>query len=48
MEGLNVVIVNPGVILAGELWGRSTATLFRDVCKWYEILSHWKRSSSHC
>ena len=30
-EGLNVVIVNPGVILAGELWGRSTATLFRDV-----------------
>ena len=30
-EGLNVVIINPGVILAGELWGRSTATLFRDV-----------------
>ena len=30
-EGLNIVIVNPGVILAGELWGRSTATLFRDV-----------------
>ena len=30
-EGLNVIIVNPGVILAGELWGRSTATLFRDV-----------------
>ena len=30
-EGLNIVIVNPGVILAGELWRRSTATLFRDV-----------------
>ena len=30
-EGLNVVIVNPGVILAGELWERSTATLFRDI-----------------
>ena len=30
-EGLNVVIINPGVILAGELWERSTATLFRDV-----------------
>ena len=32
-EGLNVVIVNPGIILAGELWERSTASLFRDVAK---------------
>ncbi|MFQ3341883.1 MAG: dihydroflavonol-4-reductase [Flavobacteriaceae bacterium] len=30
-EGLKVVVVNPGVILGGQLWKRSTATLFRDV-----------------
>tara|TARA_B110000444_G_scaffold104868_1_gene99130 strand:+ start:31069 stop:32070 length:1002 start_codon:yes stop_codon:yes gene_type:complete len=30
-EGLPVVIINPGIILGGQLWNRSSATLFQNV-----------------
>ena len=30
-EGLPVVIINPGVILGGQLWNRSSASLFQNV-----------------
>ena len=32
-EGLPVVIINPGVILGGQLWNRSSASLFQNVAK---------------
>lgn len=32
-EGLEVVIVNPGIILGGDFWDRSSGTLFKRVAK---------------